>query len=445
MRDATQDVVKQAANQIWDVPPPVATFAFRDGELDSIQAAYRQHEEAGSHAVVVLFGLPGVGKSQLSLAYAHRHAMDALVCWRVDASSLDSLTFDLAQLARRMRIETVDDAEAAEAIVTELAARTDWFLLFDNASSPDLLRAFMPQRGGRVLVTSRSPAWEAMATTIEVEPFSQEAATRFLLHRTSYPGGDGQAAEVLAEELAGLPLALEQVSAYCRLTGIALADYMHRYRRERLLDKAAPGEYEMGSVTATVILAMRLAMKQHPAAGQLLMVYAFLAPIDIPRDLPLLKPTALPKILRRATGREADFDEVVRVLLETSLVTVDQQGTLRMHQLVQQIVRTQAVVVPVRRSIFHILGFQVKPSDLKAGIASLEWGLVVGDLLIKAQALLAELLEDVDLNDEELDEQQVAYKEISRTISFQAMHYHAIMADQHEELARLHIEMAEKL
>jgi hypothetical protein len=87
----------------------------------------------------------------------------------------------------------------------------------------------------------------------------------------------------------------------------------------------------------------------------------------------------------------------------------------------------------------------VKPSDLKAGIASLEWGLVVGDLLIKAQALLAELLEDVDLNDEELDEQQVAYKEISRTISFQAMHYHAIMADQHEELARLHIEMAEKL
>jgi hypothetical protein len=445
LNNAVPNVVEQAADQIWDVPPPVATFTFRDNELDFINATYRRLDEAASHATLVLFGPPGVGKSQLSLAYVHRHATHASVCWRVDASSLDSLTFDLARLARRVGVEAVDDADAAAAIIAELAARTGWFLLFDNASSPDLLRPFVPQRGGRVLVTSRSPAWESVATTIEVEPFSQEAATQFLLRRANDSNGDRQTAGILAEELGGLPLALEQVGAYCRITGIELADYMHRYRRERLLDKAAPGEYGMGSVTATVVLAMQLAIKQHPAAGQLLMVYSFLAPTDIPRDLPLLKPTALPKILRRAAGSEADFDEVVRVLLETSLVAVDQPGTLRMHQLVQQIVRAQAFAVPMRRSIFRVFGtFQRKPTALTAGIAVLEWGLVVGDLLIKAQDLTFELLADADLNNAELGQEQVAYVQLSQAISFQAMHYHQIMAEQHQEMAAVHDEMAEK-
>jgi hypothetical protein len=49
----------------------------------------------------------------------------------------------------------------------------------------------------------------------------------------------------LAEELGGLPLALEQAAAYCEQTSLGLAGYLDRYRRAhaRLLDKGDLGDY----------------------------------------------------------------------------------------------------------------------------------------------------------------------------------------------------------
>ena len=67
-----------------------------------------------------------------------------------------------------------------------------------------------------------------------------EAAAGFLLQRTGASGAQ-QAAGELAEELGGLPLALEQAAAYMHATGRGIASYLELFRKRRA-DLLAWGE-----------------------------------------------------------------------------------------------------------------------------------------------------------------------------------------------------------
>ncbi|MEU7906655.1 NB-ARC domain-containing protein [Actinoplanes sp. NPDC049118] len=420
---------------IWDIPPPVRTFVHRDGDIRLIDAAMRRLGEAGMRAVVALVGPPGIGKSQLAAAYAHQHGDDAVIAWRVDASTEESLRFGLARLAEQLGIEETDDAKAASRAVAMLSGRRRWLLLFDNAGGPDVLRPFIPKRGGRALVTSRNPAWDSAAEAIELAPFGQREAAQFLMTRANDPNGR-PAATTLAREMAGLPLALEQVGAYCRTVGISLGRYLERYRRELLLGEGAPGDYASGAVTATVALAVELAIERHPAAGALLMVYSFVAPVAIPRDLPLLKPEILPQELAQATRNSKDFDELVKILLETSLIAIDGPETLRVHQLVQRIIRNQAYLRPVGAPAPDPEQAEARTA-VERGNEVLRWGLVVGDLVATGLRYGLEVLDSRHgPRHQRVDVRSIM--SLMAALTFQLMHQSEIMADQHGYMADLH-------
>lgn len=96
---------------------------------------------------------------------------------------------------------------------------------------------------------------------------------------------DRQAARALAEELGGLPLAIEQAGAYIEATGTPLAEYLalFRSRRSELLGTAA--DPETPTVAATWKLTFEDLRQRAPAAADLLTIVAFLAPDEIPRQL----------------------------------------------------------------------------------------------------------------------------------------------------------------
>ena len=103
-----------------------------------------------------------------------------------------------------------------------------WLLVFDNAPDSGAVREYLPPAGkGRVLITSRGALWPP-GQGLEVPPLEVAAAAGFLASRTGDP--DGQAAAVLAAELGGLPLALEQAAAYLQATGGSLAGYLTSFR-----------------------------------------------------------------------------------------------------------------------------------------------------------------------------------------------------------------------
>jgi tetratricopeptide (TPR) repeat protein len=357
--------------RIWNVPRPVATFTARDDELAEVTTIL----EASRGGRVALHGLPGVGKTQLALAWVHDHAGDAPITWRIRAADRVDVVADLAQLADRLDVGDTDAEKAAHDVLHVLNGRDDWVLVYDDAT-PDAVRGLLPDRGGRVLLTSRSPDWETQAGVVEVGVFTPEAAAAFLDPHADKPG---DAAWQLAERLGHLPLALEQARAYCARTRRGVGAYLRAYRDERLLDQGVDSSLH-APVTRTLALALAEAHRLDGAAAQLMLLLARFAPTDVPVDLPGAYVEVLPPPLREAVGEGgARYDRVIGVLRDLALVVDGGPGTLRVHRLVAEIVRDEpALGTPDRRGRWR------RPFRRARPVPDHPWSTIAQELVLAA-------------------------------------------------------------
>ena len=225
--------------------------------------------------------------------------------------------------------------------------RGEWLLIFDNAPDQGPVRAFVPPAGnGRVLITSQSAVWPP-GQAVEVPVLDTEVAAVFLVNRTGDP--DSQAAAALAEELGGLPLALEQAAAYIQATGTTLAGYLALFR-DRRADLLARGEAagHPADVATTLGLALSRLEAEAPAAAGLLRLLACLAPEPVPLALLLsdaqiageLDPDVA-AVLGPLLGDPVAAGDAVAALRRYSLVTPAGDGLVLVHRLVQAITLAQ--------------------------------------------------------------------------------------------------------
>jgi hypothetical protein len=166
-----------------------------------------------------------------------------------------------------------------------------------------------------VLVTSRHGAWGKLGSALGLDVLPRDQATAFLAKRT---GADEQAAlGELAELLGGLPLALEEAAAYLEETGVGLEEYLKLVRdraRELFnLDQPVEGEHGDHRRVATIwSLSLERVHQEAPAAEALLNLCAFLAPDDIPRELPREHAGVLPDQLAEAVGDVLAYNRLLR-------------------------------------------------------------------------------------------------------------------------------------
>lgn len=209
-----------------------------------------------------VYGLGGIGKSELALQYAARHRDKYTLVWWSEADNPTRIQASLAELARTVCVG-VDSVAAAQASVEEgaawalvwLAAHPGWLLIFDNVEDAEDLHPFLGRlSGGRVLITSRrDTGWQDVGCTpISLEVLEPEAARQLLaklvgIRPTTEDGEEPAAREParLAEELGFLPLALRQAGAFMARTPVAtVTDY------RRLLHQAPDGEEVLAQVWA---------------------------------------------------------------------------------------------------------------------------------------------------------------------------------------------------
>ena len=339
---------------------------------DTLAEVQRTLEASGAAAVVspaAIYGMGGVGKTQLALKYslAFRDRYAGVWWFRAETdSSLQLDALDCCQLVGAAVGEGEPPARALKRWLGQSAAGSaPWLLVFDNAEDPVALRPYLPEGSGHhVLITSRNPAWSGIATPVATAVWTPEQGADFLARRL--PGhvsnADHAALRELAEALGGLPLALEQAAGFLDETGMAAADYTAQVRgydsAPLVLDEGrAVTGYER-SVLATLSIAFP---RLGEDAAQLLRLLSFCAPDPVPERLFREHPEHLPDALAEAARQPLRWEKAVAALRRYGLVERTQIDALdrepggpnerrepafQLHRLTQEVARHRIVADP---------------------------------------------------------------------------------------------------
>lgn len=325
--------------RIRGVPPRNPHFTGRADQLTRIHSAL--DASSSTPAVQALYGLGGVGKTDLVIEYAHRFADEYDLIWWIEAEQSVLIPQQLCRLAVRLGLPDHGiTADSVDRLLTELAGRTGWLLIFDNAERPEDIAPFRPSGPGHILVTTRAPNWGALGGRVEVDVLDR-VETIALLQRRVAPLPENLA-DALAFELGDLPLAAAQAAAYLEQTGLTPSDYLRRFRTQRaaLLAQGDVLGYH-GRVDTTWSLALQHLNAEAPAAVALLQVAAFLAAEPIPFSMFADHPNQLQEPLRgtAAAGLDAVAD-IVGIVVGYSLVH-RYHDSFQLHRLVQNVIRDQ--------------------------------------------------------------------------------------------------------
>jgi hypothetical protein len=327
--------------EITNLPAANPNFTGRGRLLEMLEDKLRQRSDVAVVQATAIHGLGGVGKSQLVLEYTHRHAAEYDLIWWIPAERPTITLAALAALARQLGIqELADQQEMMTELFDDLRQRDRWLLVYDNAEQPEAITPLLPPGGaGHVLITSRFRAWGRVAEPLPLDVLPRPESVALLLRRTA--SQDEKAAAALAEFLGDLPLALEEAAAYIEETQITLPDYLQlaRERTVELFSLDRPvGDEQRVATTWSVSLDQ---VRTHASAAEaLLELCAFLAPHDIPRELPALAPDRLPFPLAEVVTDPLAYNDVVRALSRYSLATVT-PGALGVHSLIQAVLRAR--------------------------------------------------------------------------------------------------------
>ncbi|CAE6475576.1 unnamed protein product [Rhizoctonia solani] len=391
---------------IRNFPSSSIRFTGREVYTGKVRA-YFTHS-LGGRRLFVLYGLGGVGKTQIALKCAEDLKERFMHIIFIDASSNASIqaSFEAIALNRNLG-KTHDD-------MLRWIARhgQKCLLLFDNADNPSLnLRAYLPQSEHySVLITTRCPEFAALTdgreSVCNISGLERDEAVMLFL-KTAKLGldnmndADKEAMNKLLLSFDYLALAVVQAGAYIWKMQLPVAQYWDKYsaRRQKVLEGGA-GQ-SLDGYSRTVHTTWELSVKQlSPRAKDLLFLIAFLrhdkifeetfrrAAYNVDRYSPDTQPTPeqlaveqrVKQFLRLLVDNDNWNDTLtnyVGELISFSLITYDPISEVyAVHPLVQDWAKTAAT----------FCGISFQHSALLLGL-SIDWGKSNADYAYKRQII----------------------------------------------------------
>ncbi|KAH8661696.1 hypothetical protein BGZ60DRAFT_91061 [Tricladium varicosporioides] len=336
-------------------------FIGRTSILKEIQRKL-QHgdEQAGTKATapqtrrtVVLYGLGGVGKSQIAISYLywlHRKFPDLSIFW-IHAATTQRFYQAYLEIAEKCQIPRREDPKAdhLQLVKNWLQDKSNgpWFMVIDNADNNSdffdteegkfhpppptgdkttvkKLASYIPRcPHGSILVTSRNKEvainFAIQKGAIEVKKMSGEESKALLssiLSERDYSQND---LEHLGLLLGHLPLALIQAASYIEAKSCSITTYIAMFEESkdsalRLLSKGFAAEGRDQDIPNAVAISWMLSFDQirehNPRAADLLSLMSFFDRQAIPESL-----------LKDVNETSFSFIEAIGELLSYSLIT----------------------------------------------------------------------------------------------------------------------------
>ncbi|MFB6392916.1 FxSxx-COOH system tetratricopeptide repeat protein [Polymorphospora lycopeni] len=356
--------------RVRNIQPRYSTFTGRVGILDDLRD--RLATRASRTLPQALHGMAGVGKTQVAREYANRFAADYDVVWWISAEQESVVRDRLVELGRELGLPAGNDAdEAVRTVLTALQQGRPyarWLIIYDNVDDPASVDGLIPHGPGHVLLTSRDPAWATRAEGVSVGVFHREESIALLRRHVESITDDD--AELVAEKMGDLPLALEQAAAWLAETLIPVPELLRQIERQlvRVLSAPVPGGYSK-TVAAMWQLALEKVRERQPAAARLMELCAFFSAEPIPTSL-IYSDRCL-QVLTEYDPSLTDplmMGPVIREINRYALAQVGPgQSSIQVHRLIQLMIREELSPEKRdenRRHVHEILaGAQPSPKD----------------------------------------------------------------------------------
>jgi tetratricopeptide (TPR) repeat protein len=287
---------------------------------DRIDTCFKQTGSTLRH--IAIYGLPGMGKSQLVYDYVKRHHTKYLAVFAANASTLQNVEASFNLFFEKLCLPKIyedDQGRRIRAFLQWLRKNSRWLLIFDNVQEKDYnrLKHYMPQSDyGHVMITTRSE-WVGRTfgsardnLALHIEEMLHGTAIELLLRSTQLRTRENEAimqdlASDVVNELWHVPLTIEFVGKGHR-SEEALRKILSVLRdistRENFVDVYKQDDEPLGydQKTAdgtTTFVTLYMVGSVSPEAKQLWNVMAFLSPswyaeslfhqIKVPLDIPL--------------------------------------------------------------------------------------------------------------------------------------------------------------
>ncbi|OTA96823.1 hypothetical protein M434DRAFT_27437 [Hypoxylon sp. CO27-5] len=235
-------------------PKPSQLFHGRVTELSLLQGCLITNKNQEALRTVCLHGMRGVGKTHLALEYAHGHTSDYPITLWVSAENSLKIQQSFSEIAHGMGIadNSMQHPDQLCGIVKQWLYNAskrgtspeeedspNWLMIFDNVEELALLQTYWPQgSNGSIIITTTSKSiaryYAEGHQTIPVEPFNGETGTHMLLKLTGMDESaieERNTANLIADALGNLPLALDLVGNYVLSLGKSLSSFWREYPR----------------------------------------------------------------------------------------------------------------------------------------------------------------------------------------------------------------------
>ncbi|KAI9673080.1 MAG: hypothetical protein M1829_004394 [Trizodia sp. TS-e1964] len=295
--------------------PKTYNYVARPNEIAKIEQELLPHGQSLRQKIFVLYGLGGIGKTQLCIEFAQQHWRKFSAVFWLDGSSEDNLKRSIAKSASRIpegqisqfsRTYSTDGANSSadidivvEEVMRWLAQEnnTDWLLTFDNIDrefspgnddpdSYDVKCYFSSATHGSILITTRLEKLRQLGNSHCLGKVNPDQAIEIFKNR--YQGEEQYSAErdSLLEKLDGLPLAIAQAAAYLHETNIGIKTYLRFYEEQwkkimNSQDDPLPDYNKYRSVWTTWAISYNAIKKKHLYTANLLDLWAFLDNKDL--------------------------------------------------------------------------------------------------------------------------------------------------------------------